>query len=324
MVALATVDATPGMATMLARPWTPQDVMETFLAAWTDAEGTQENYRRSISAALDLWASPDSTGRLLPAHAIADLIPAHLVRYRAWVMAPERGWEISTQSSRIAAVRSFLKWCRGVQLTMISSDAVDLTLKLPKQRGRRARPATRDEVVAAMYAAAPPDRAPLVAFLFGTGARGSEAARLQVRDLDMPNRVVTLHGKGNKIRRVPLSPDLVSILTAHLVAEGIATQPSAWVFAGRRYRDGVRRPATRHTIHTVMKLLARKAGVEHVYPHMMRHAYGRRTAKKAGVPSTQRWMGHEDIRTTQGYLFELDDEGVAQPDLPRLPFGPDA
>jgi integrase/recombinase XerC len=316
------LQATTGLRISLPVPveWTLSETVELFLDAWTDSPNTTSGYRSRITAALEVLQTPDPQRHLPPVVTVGGITPAHLVRYRAAVMG--RGWATSTKAGHIAAFRSFLRWCSATGLSSITTDELRLTLKLPAERGAKRRPAARAAAVALMYELVAPERKALIAFLFGAGVRASEAARLRVRHLDLRGGVADVLGKGDKWRAVPLADDLVEIMAAHLRREGIAHDPDAWVFAGRMYLDGVRRPATRHTIHTVVKLAARKAQVEHHFPHMFRHAYGRRTAKKKGVPKTQKWMGHEDIRTTQGYLDEDEVETEDRDDLPRLPFGP--
>ena len=52
----------------------------------------------------------------------------------------------------------------------------------------------------------------LLLFLYNTGARASEAAHLRIEDLDLVSPVVTLHGKGRKVRQCPLWKVTVSAL----------------------------------------------------------------------------------------------------------------
>ena len=109
----------------------------------------------------------------------------------------------------------------------------------------------------------------LLLFLYNTGARASEAARLTVADLDLVFPVATLHGKGRKIRRCPLWKVTTAALR-ELMAGCAATQA---VFRNRRGS-----PLTRYGIHILVKRHVRRAALttpslrtKRVSPHTIRH-----------------------------------------------------
>ena len=65
----------------------------------------------------------------------------------------------------------------------------------------------------------------LLQFLYNTGARVSEATQLKVGDLGVGGRdgrhaLVTLHGKGGKIRQCPLLPDIERVLAEQVAGRG--------------------------------------------------------------------------------------------------------
>ena len=92
----------------------------------------------------------------------------------------------------------------------------------------------------------------LLLFLYNTGARASEAARLTVGDMDLVRPVVILHGKGRKVRRCPIWE-----MTAKALRELVTNRTSAQaVFASQR--GG---PLTRYGIHTLVERYARRAAV---------------------------------------------------------------
>lgn len=56
----------------------------------------------------------------------------------------------------------------------------------------------------------------IIETLYQTGMRKSELCTLQFHDVDFSSRILKVHGKGNKQRQIPMSPDLENILKEYL------------------------------------------------------------------------------------------------------------
>jgi site-specific recombinase XerD len=120
----------------------------------------------------------------------------------------------------------------------------------------------------------------LLLFLYNSGARAEEAARLLVSELDLAGLSVKIHGKGAKERHCPLWPSTVAELTA-LIPGGSTTAP---VFLNRCGRQ-----ITRFGIHTLVERYVRKAqaqmpslATKRISPHTIRHYAGFRTMPGEG------------------------------------------
>ena len=144
------------------------------------------------------------------------------------------------------------------------------------------------------------DRA-LLEFLYGTGARISEAVGLAVDDLD--EATVTLHGKGGRTRLVPLGRYARAALDAYLVrsrpglAAGGRGTPAVFLNA----RGG---PLSRQSAWTVLHRAAGTAGVPGVSPHTLRHSYATHLLDGgADVRVVQELLGHASVTTTQVYTL---------------------
>ena len=144
------------------------------------------------------------------------------------------------------------------------------------------------------------DRA-LLEFLYGTGARISEAVGLAVDDLD--EATVTLHGKGGRTRLVPLGRYARAALDAYLVrsrpglAAGGRGTPAVFLNA----RGG---PLSRQSAWTVLHRAAGIAGVPGVSPHTLRHSYATHLLDGgADVRVVQELLGHASVTTTQVYTL---------------------
>jgi integrase/recombinase XerD len=145
----------------------------------------------------------------------------------------------------------------------------------------------------------------LLEFLYGTGARISEAVGLAVDDL--AEATVVLHGKGGKTRLVPLGRFARAALDAYLVrsrpllaAAGRGT-PAVFLNA----RGG---PLSRQSAWTVLHRAAETAGLPAVSPHTLRHSYATHLLDGgADVRVVQELLGHASVTTTQVYTLVTVD-----------------
>jgi integrase/recombinase XerD len=151
------------------------------------------------------------------------------------------------------------------------------------------------------------DRA-LLEFLYGTGARISEAVGAAIDDLDLEDGSAVLHGKGGRTRLVPLGGYAVSALGAYLVRG----RP-ALVGAGRGspavFLNARGSALSRQSAWTVLHRAARAAGLpvegpRAVSPHTLRHSYATHLLDGgADVRVVQELLGHASVSTTQVYTL---------------------
>jgi integrase/recombinase XerD len=146
------------------------------------------------------------------------------------------------------------------------------------------------------------DRA-LLEFLYGTGARISEATGLDVDDLELAaDPVVMLDGKGGKQRIAPVGSYAVAAIEAYLVRARpgfITTKASPAVFLNMR---GGR--LTRQGAWGIISAAADRAGLAHVSPHTLRHSFATHLLDGgADIRVVQELLGHASVTTTQIYTL---------------------
>ncbi|MCH2103281.1 MAG: tyrosine recombinase XerD [Planctomycetes bacterium] len=158
------------------------------------------------------------------------------------------------------------------------------------------------------------DRA-LFEVLYACGARVSEAVGLSTDQLEPKLRVLRLHGKGDKVRIVPLG-------------ERAADALSSWLNGGRKKlpnaatrtevfltRSG--NPLSRTDAWRRLKHWALASGLPPgVTPHTLRHSFATHLLQAgADLRSVQEMLGHASVRTTEVYTH-LDAEHLR--DLHKL------
>jgi integrase/recombinase XerD len=155
------------------------------------------------------------------------------------------------------------------------------------------------------------DRA-LLEFLYGTGARISEATGLDVDELRLDDDpVVRLAGKGGKHRIVPVGSYAVSALNAYLVrarpALAAASKRATVVPAVFLNARGGR--LTRQGAWGVLQAAACRARLEDVSPHTLRHSYATHLLDGgADIRVVQELLGHASVSTTQIYTLITVDK----------------
>jgi integrase/recombinase XerD len=156
------------------------------------------------------------------------------------------------------------------------------------------------------------DRA-LLEFLYGTGARISEAVGLDVDDLDIAgeDRAVLLRGKGGKQRYVPVGSYAVRALSAYLVRgrPSLAGHASAGKQAHAVFLNARGGRLTRQGAWGVLAGAGDRSGIKGVSPHTFRHSFATHLLDGgADIRVVQELLGHASVTTTQVYTLVTVDK----------------
>lgn len=216
----------------------------------------------------------------------------------------ELGLEATSQSRTLSGLKTFYKYLlledlidvaptdliEGPRLArrvpdVLSIEEIELlfqTLDLSKVNGLR-------------------DRA-LLEVLYACGLRVSEVISLKRSNLYFHEGYITVVGKGNKERIVPIGADAVKHLKIYFehVREKMKTLPenNDFVFLNQRGK-----PLSRIWVFLVIKEAAAQAGIEkNVSPHTFRHSFATHLIEGgADLKVVQDLLGHESITTTEVY-----------------------
>lgn len=141
----------------------------------------------------------------------------------------------------------------------------------------------------------------LLELIYGSGLRVSELLNLELKDLHLRESYVTVIGKGNKERIVPISPYAIKALRNYLLNSRellIKKNKTLKLFLNL---NGT--PLSRQGFYKVLKDLSNSAGIEsNVSPHTLRHSFATHLLENGmDLRTLQTLLGHEDISTTQIY-----------------------
>lgn len=156
---------------------------------------------------------------------------------------------------------------------------------------------SRDEVNRILNAPNNLKHRALLAIIYGSGLRVSEAVRLRAEHIDSKRMLIRIEqSKGRKDRYTILSKSCLTLLREYWRTY----QPGKWLF----FTKDKNRPMPSETAQKVYSLAKHKAGVTKGRGiHTLRHCFASH-AMEQGVQMfiIKRWLGHTSIKTTCIYL----------------------
>lgn len=229
------------------------------------------------------------------------------ITIRLWLgELSERGLAKSTVARKVAAVRSFFKYCfkRG----MIEQNPAHLLI-VPKKDKPLPKTASKEDLNRMMELAqgnsptSAQNRA-ILELLYGTGIRLSELVNLNEEDINFKLNQIKVLGKGAKQRIVPFGKNVKEALEQHL-----DTKPQ--LFGDRTDADARKavflaangqRTYDRAVQRIVKDYLQRASEVTQKSPHVLRHSFATHLLDQgADIRIIKELLGHADLSATQIY-----------------------
>ena len=268
------------------------------------AKNTIEAYRRDLADYAGFVAGRQSS--LLTVD--RDIVNAWLDRLK------QDGLSASSSARRLSAIRQFHKF-----LCADGMRSDDPTRIVASPKSRRALPkilsiSEVDRLLTTAEAEANVPASPqkqaaalrlyvLLELLYATGLRVSELVSLRRSAVMRDASFLTVVGKGNKERVVPVNDRARDAIKAYLKT----LEPGLFLFPA----TGSEGYLSRQVFARDLKALAARAGISaaRVAPHVLRHAFASHLlAGGADLRVVQMLLGHADISTTQIYTHVLDEK----------------
>lgn len=144
------------------------------------------------------------------------------------------------------------------------------------------------------------DRA-MLEVMYATGLRVSELLSLKFRNVNMQNGLITVYGKGNKQRSVPVSSFALEFLRKYIDGPRKRVKGSKDTDIIFLNRDG--KALSRTYFFMQIKRYAEEKGIDSsVSPHTLRHCFATHLLENgASLRAVQEMLGHANIATTQIY-----------------------
>src|SRR6202051_3762680 len=235
---------------------------------------------------------------------------AHVLAWRK--VLEDRALSGATIRRKLAALSSLFEY-------LCEKNAVDFHpvkgANRPKVESNEGKtPALGDHQARALLDAADPatlkgkrDRA-LLSVLLYHGLRREELCLLKVRDIHSRRGVphLRIHGKGNKLRYLPLHPGSAERIHTYLEAAGHGGEPAAPLFQPVKRRQGTSRGAaiTADGVYKCVLAYAAqvKIAIDGFGVHSLRATAATNALEhEADIAKMQEWLGHANIATTRIY-----------------------
>ena len=185
---------------------------------------------------------------------------------------------------KLSAVRSFVKYLEDqclIQVKLIADESIKVPQSLPK-------PIEEAYIVEVLDKANLEEKL-LVSMLYGLGLRISELSGLRLTDIK--EGWVQIHGKGNKVRQLPLLEELQGLITLYKKQ----TMPKKYLF--EKGNSPMNVAQLRYKITKLFKASGIKAT-----PHQLRHSFATHLLNNgARIADVSELLGHATMATTQVY-----------------------
>jgi len=274
---------------------------------------TVEAYQRDVTQFLAFMA--EHRGGRISLAALVKLAPQDV---RAF-MAARRADGISSRSlmRALAGARSFARFLERNGMGRVAALAAvrspKITKTLPKPLGIAAAKQIGDADLRAGEEREPwvlARDAAVLALLYGSGLRISEALGLQRHDVTAPGKgdTITVIGKGNKKRMVPVLRRVLELIADYVRVCPYDLPGDGPLFVGSR--GG---PLSPRIVQLAMARLRGALGLpETATPHALRHSFATHLLARGGdLRAIQELLGHASLSTTQVYTA-IDTERLLE------------
>lgn len=146
----------------------------------------------------------------------------------------------------------------------------------------------------------------LFELLYQTGMRQAELRGLRDADIDKMGMEVKIHGKRNKDRLVPLSLQMVQLITKYQTLRDATFEAKADRLL-LNDRGGEMTPT--YVYNKVHRMLEGVTTLKQKSPHVLRHTFATHLLDEgASLVAIQKLLGHQDLATTQVYAHNTIEQ----------------
>lgn len=208
-----------------------------------------------------------------------------------------------TRRRKTSSIKSFFGFLHSNGL--VSNDPSKQLIP-PEREHKEPRFLTTQEYRALLRACAYHTRdAAIIELILQTGIRLSEAARLTIDDVELPERInrnpantgsITIRGKRRKQRTLPLNYKACRAIKAWLIARPDVESSALFV-------SEFRQPLGPRGIQKTVAKYLKDAGIKNASVHTLRHTFGtHHVAKGTDLRTVQEALGHASLQTTSIYV----------------------
>jgi integrase/recombinase XerC len=185
---------------------------------------------------------------------------------------------------KLSAIRSFVKYLQD-QCLMDVKLLADETIKVPQSLPKPIEESYIEEVLDQANL----EEKLLITMLYGLGLRISELSSVKLEDIK--EKWIQIHGKGNKVRELPLLPQIEQLIRKY-----------KYMYTPKKYLfEKGNAPMNAAQLRYALGKLFKAQGLK-VTPHQLRHSFATHLLNNgARISDVSELLGHETMATTQVY-----------------------
>ncbi|MCX7611431.1 MAG: tyrosine recombinase XerC [Ignavibacterium sp.] len=254
------------------------------------SENTIRAYHNDLNIFLDFCHKNDKTN-------IESLSDKFIRRYLLYLS--QNNLDNRSISRKLSALRSFFNYC--FKNEYIKTNPV-LVISNPKCDKKLPSVIDTESIIETYNLKGSREKFPIIKIviielLYGCALRVSELCNLKYQDVDFYQRTLTVTGKGNKTRIVPIGEKSLEILHRYLQEFPVNSNDDYLI------RNKFNRKLNPRFVHRIVtKNLALVTDVKKKSPHTLRHsAATHMLSNGADLRVVKEILGHENLSTTQIY-----------------------
>lgn len=229
-----------------------------------------------------------------------------IIQFLNW-LETNRNVSIQTRNQRLACIKSFYKYVQSNEPDLFDTCSLILSIKNKKVPNKMISYFSEDEIkIMINYLNKCKDlkKLTMICVLYETGARVSEFINIKLEDLKLSdNASITLYGKGNKTRIVPISQELVKLINKYLKEVYVNYGDDYLLYSAQKkkyYRNSINKIIT--TLITDLKINYSNYFKGNYHPHSFRHTKATHLYNN-GTPLlyVKEFLGHSTLSSTEIY-----------------------
>ena len=282
-----------------------QDFLTTYIISECNySVNTRASYSTTFHLLLNFM---DEVKKIKPNKIEIETITKEIiVQFLDW-LETNRKVSFQTRNQRLACLKSFYKYIQTKEPDLFETCSLILDIKIKKVPNRIISYFSENEIkIIISYLNKIKDlkKFTMICVLYETGARVSEFINIKLNDLNLSdNPSITLYGKGNKKRIIPINQHLVKLINKYL-KESYINYGGDYLFYSN-YKEKY----SRYSINKIIDKLVNTLKKEypnyfqgHYHPHSFRHTKATHLYNN-GTPLLyiKDFLGHSTVSSTEIY-----------------------
>lgn len=233
---------------------------------------------------------------------IEDFNKENIIKFLDY-LEKEKNNSVSTRNQRLSSIHSFCKYIRLASVEYINQMNEILNIEMKKSTKKDLEYLTKEEIKKIIDSFDLKSKKEyrdytITSLLYDSGIRVTELLNIKIYNINFDNNTLTIKGKGNKIRTIPISSNVINIVMVYIDLYKINIKSNELLFFNSR-----KEKLTKEGIKYIIKKYCKRCNInKNVTPHTFRHSKAMHLLENnVNLIYIRDFLGHESITTTEIY-----------------------